>query len=623
MGDGLFLAAWIAIAIAALDAAGEGVERRARQAARVHSAAGAMGVCRVLPDGRIAAGGAGGLALHDGQKTLVLTALDGLPGTSVGALLVEPPAPNAPVSLWVGLESGLARVTWGASGPRVTQRVEGPDVRALAEADGRVWAGTWGRGVGRLEPDGLSFPLGEAPARVAALSSLRGELHAASAGQGLWRRRDGVMGPEPGAPESPFLWSLLPWKGQLLVGGTTGLWTVGAGSEPLVRSDVRVVVPHGRELLVGTFGEGLFVLHEEAGSAAVASGARTMASVAPFLPARFVTGLDSRGGVVCAATSEGLFVAREATDPAAALSWQRLAWPGPPSSDVSALSFGSGGLAVGTFQSGTALLEGDQWRNLELPLDAARVNVVLTEGPTNGRRTWIGAARGLFRIDASGVWRAGVGEGLPHTEVHALLRMAKGELLVGTARGLARMDAAGSIHAVADRGGPGNAAVWALGERSDGRLLVGTTRGLFHRLPGGPWRRACLAGGELTDDWVTALLVTREHVFVGSYAGGVTRLTMRKGRIERSEGLGGGNVNPGGLARLGPLVCAATMQGLACRCASGEGDWTTVEGAAPGRDVTGVLRAAGRIFVASRRGLAEWPDGGLSLPACTPSAPRF
>ncbi len=203
--------------------------------------------------------------------------------------------------------------------------------------------------------------------------------------------------------------------------------------------------------------------------------------------------------------------------------------------------------------------------------------------------------------------------------LHALLRTVRGELVVGTARGLARLDASGAVQANTDRGGPGAAAVWALAEQADGRLLVGTTRGLFHRVPGGPWRRASLASGEITDDWVTALLVSHGRIWVGSYAGGVSRLTMRGGRVERSESLGLRNINPGGLGRIGDAVCAATMQGLFCRCAEGEAEWQVMQDAAPGRDVTGIVRGGGRTFVASRRGLAEWPAGGLSLPACSSS----
>lgn len=46
------------------------------------------------------------------------------------------------------------------------------------------------------------------------------------------------------------------------------------------------------------------------------------------------------------------------------------------------------------------------------------------------------------------------------------------------------------------------------------------------------------------------------------------------------------------------------MNGLLSRPAEGEGAWNTVARAAPGKDVTAVVPAGDRLWIASRRGLA-------------------
>ena len=588
----------------------DGVVVSAVAPVRVHGSPVEVDVCRVLDGGRVLAGGRGGLVFHGGDTTRQLTAIDGLPGTAVHSLLVGKHSSDGTDSVWVGLESGLARISWGPSGVAIAERIDGPDVRALVEAFGQLWVGTWGRGLGRLGPGGLEFPFDRSPKRVAALALFEGSLHAATVGDGVWRVRGKAIEPVTGAPESPFLWTLRPWRDGLLVGGTTGLWRLGTEGGPLLAMDVRAVIDRPSGPLVGTFGDGLRILDDHGTSS---DGG---------LAGAFVTDLDSRGGTTCAATTEGLVVSRWANEAdSASPRWERVTWPGLPSVDISALASGAGPLALGTFDGGASILVEGGWRPVAAPPSAARVNAVLVEGPRTRPIVWLGTARGLFRVEERSVWHAGVEEGLPSAEVHALLRLRTGALLVGTARGLSRIRRTGVAEANGDRGGPGSAAVWALAEGADGTLFVGTTRGLYHRFSTGPWRRASLASGELTDDWVTAILATPSIVWVGGYAGGVSRLSVRSGRILRSEALGGGNVNPGGLALVGDNLCAATMQGLLCRCSAASERWEVVADAAPGRDVTGVVRWGGRVFVSSRRGLAEWPDGGLSLPACSPKAP--
>jgi ligand-binding sensor domain-containing protein len=144
-------------------------------------------------------------------------------------------------------------------------------------------------------------------------------------------------------------------------------------------------------------------------------------------------------------------------------------------------------------------------------------------------------------------------------------------------------------------------ATWALAVGSDGTVWVGTMAGLYAGRDG-TFRRLAVATGDLRDDWVTALVVRGADVFVGTYAGGVTRLTPSGAGFAHAH-LGGGYINPGGLVFIGGQLHAATMEGLLVRGTDDTGAWHALTSAAPGRDVTAVRSAGGALWVASRRGI--------------------
>ncbi len=110
---------------------------------------------------------------------------------------------------------------------------------------------------------------------------------------------------------------------------------------------------------------------------------------------------------------------------------------------------------------------------------------------------------------------------------------------------------------------------------------------------------------------MTALLVRGSDVFAGTYSGGVTRLRRRDGQLTHSA-LGGGCINPDGLAIVGEELLAATMEGLFARPVADDGaPWQLRAGVAPGRDVTAIRLIDGALWVASRRGIGV--SGGPSL----------
>src|SRR5262249_33842744 len=146
-------------------------------------------------------------------------------------------------------------------------------------------------------------------------------------------------------------------------------------------------------------------------------------------------------------------------------------------------------------------------------------------------------------------------DGLPGRSALALARLRDGRIVVGSSSGAAIIDPAdpaGGNHRVSRVGPRGGAStlgnVWAIAEADDGALWLGATTGLYHG-PAlawsakdggevGTWEPHSVASNELRDDWVTAIVVTHDAVYAGTYNGGVTEIDHGG-----AHALGGGWIN--------------------------------------------------------------------------------
>jgi ligand-binding sensor domain-containing protein len=274
------------------------------------------------------------------------------------------------------------------------------------------------------------------------------------------------------------------------------------------------------------------------------------------------------------------------------------------------------------------VLDGGRVRSTRDPAIDDKVNGIAVEPRAGGSRVWVATARGLALLERTDgglrVTRYGELDGLPSGDVHAVTVLASGGALVGTGRGAAIVRE-GQVTVLGEKRGIPPGAVWAVAEGPRGTLLLGTSRGLLigaeesrgvvdHGSPvqdpptavePRPWLLLSMASGDLDDDWITALAVRGRTVYVGTYNAGVTAITIDVGGFTREQ-LGGGYVNFGGLLVQGGTLYAATMNGLLTRPAAGAGAWRAAPRAAPGKDVTALASADGRLWVASRRGLARF-----------------
>lgn len=378
------------------------------------------------------------------------------------------------------------------------------------------------------------------------------------------------------------VFALLEHRDELLVGTLEGLHALGPdhSSRLVSTSDVRALARVGDTVLYGTYGDGLFRL-DGTRIAGVPSDAR-------------VNGLGSSGGVVCAATASGLFVDRGA-------GFRHVELPGPSSNDISAVASARGLLYVGTFDSGLSVFDGERWSEPFAGSLDPRVNALTVDAASGD--VWVGTERGLVRIHAGALEKID----LPSPVVHSLSALREGGVLVGTADGAALVRN-GAVTIIGPKQGLSERTIWAVGEDPRGSLWFGTSRGLLSRDRSGRWRRQATSSGELPDDWVTALAFHGSDVFVGTYAGGVTRLSRgAKGtRVGSRLGDGAGHVNLGGLTVHAGALLAATMEGLRAGP-----DLHLVSDAAPGADVTGFAIDGPTLWVASRRGLAGHPTTNL------------
>jgi ligand-binding sensor domain-containing protein len=304
--------------------------------------------------------------------------------------------------------------------------------------------------------------------------------------------------------------------------------------------------------------------------------------------------VGARGDLRCVGTPTGLFVQKGDAP------WTRPPSSGLPSNDVTALARVDDRLYVATYDRGVAVLSAGKWSKLPgVPADA-RVDAMLADQKT----LWIGTTRGLLKVDGATTKTFDTSLGLPADEVHALAALGGGKLLVGTAKGIALVDGGKASPMGKKQGLPIDAA-WAVAKGPGGALLVGASTGLYVRAPGETkWVRYGVASGELPDDWVTALAVKGDDVFVGTYAAGVARITLGGEGAPKSEKLGGGYVNVGGLSIVGDTLRAATMDGLLVRTLDAKA-WTDDTRLALGVDVTTTLVAPDGLWIASRRGLTH------------------
>jgi outer membrane protein assembly factor BamB len=121
------------------------------------------------------------------------------------------------------------------------------------------------------------------------------------------------------------------------------------------------------------------------------------------------------------------------------------------------------------------------------------------------------------------------------------------------------------------------------------------------------------ANSGLRANWVTALAVAGEELYVGTYGGGVQCLQGNGGWQQFRDLPEDAVVNPGAMVATPAGVYAGTLQhGLLC-LDRGRQRWRRVTGGLPSANVTALAWANGTLYAGTDNGLAKIAEGVLQL----------
>lgn len=527
----------------------------------------------------------------------VLTGAEGVPPGRLHALLLEEDG-----SLWVGGEGGLTQIAARAGRYEPRTRVPTGRVRALARYRGRLFLGTWDQGL-------LSVGAGETRARphapaleaITALAATPEGLYVASATRGL-SRYDGQRWEKlETTPACRTVWALAAQGSRLWVGTLSGLALVetrrGIGTADrappasLPVKDLRALLAEAGGLAVGSFGGGLHLLSRE-GDQAVRE---------PRIPATARVQALARGprGLVVG-TSSGLYLERDGA-------LTRVAPEGPASNDLSALAASRQGLWVGTFDAGLSLYREGRWQHFDQQAGLVDdwVNHLAVQEAGGQEVLWVATPRGVSRYDGRSWQSFLAGQELAEGHVNAI--DARGErVFFASSKGIAIYKHGRWQRLEREQGLPLRN-VTAIRAEADGSIWAGGMDGLA-RYHAGRWQRFQVATGELPDDWVTALALSSEGLWVGTYNRGLA-LGGSTWRVwGPAEGMPCAWVNAQALSWIDGRLWIGSLEGglLVLTAGARRSRWQRLDldGGLPSMDVTAIAGAeAGRIWVATRGGL--------------------
>ncbi|MCA9564534.1 MAG: hypothetical protein KC561_13650, partial [Myxococcales bacterium] len=198
--------------------------------------------------------------------------------------------------------------------------------------------------------------------------------------------------------------------------------------------------------------------------------------------------------------------------------------PGPGSNDISDIAANQNQLAVALFRGGVAAWRDGHWSQFGTDdgLPSGDVNAIAFD--RNGR-LWVATSRGLVAIEDGRVM-ASFGSDWPCQSVWRVLEDPDAQtLILGTGCGVGEIDPGTGVAVRWEERPAGlphpsvfDLALW------NGQIVAGTLDGLALRTgtdPERPWESIRAGRSPLTDNWITALEVQGDRLWIGSYSGGM------------------------------------------------------------------------------------------------------
>lgn len=504
----------------------------------------------------------------------------------------------------------------------------------LPTASGRLLLGTGSAGVLAYDGQHLqAFHPSLAHLHVTALAGDAADLWVGTLDQGVvhWHagqveRWSNEMSPPNGLPDAQVL--AIEVAGDLaFVGTPMGVAEFRAGRFDRVLAPgvfANTLLLRERDLLIGTFDEGVFRVPLEARPVRPATLERGLTGVSvrrlfvsgagpwPATPASAVFALTDSG--LHQLSSEGSWAPAIAPSVAPPVAPQ--AAPGQlTNANISALAVDPGGrLWVGYFDRGLDILDAGRVTHLEDDTLFC-INRIAIDAET--RQVAVATANGLAMFDASGrlrqVLRKREGLMADHvtdvrfirnaTAVATSVATTSPTTVAATPAGLTFFDAAGT-HSVSAFQGLVSNHVYAIGADGDS-LLAGTLGGLSVLSRGAVAASYTTANSRLKHNWITAIVRVGQDWFVGTYGAAVMRLTP-SGAWEQFDDLKTATViNPNAMLTTAAHVYAGTLGGGLLVYDRDKDRWRISSTGLPSMNVTALAAGGGALYIGTDNGLVR------------------
>lgn len=550
-------------------------------------------------NGRLYVAGATGLTVfgEDGAVERQYLAGRELPPAPLARLAVA--AVSGAPELWIATEGeGLLAFDGRAFRQiRAADREQRKISALLGLGSGRLLLGTPRRGLMVWDGQRLApFHPSLSQLAVTALVGGESELWIGTRDRGLlWWRAGEVrtIGEAEGLPDAHVL-DVVSRDDRAFAATALGVAEIRTGRvERVLAPDVfsRALALRGDALVAGALEDGVVEIQLGARPARRGRVRTVMGTVERLITA---------GGKLCALGEDGLF------DLGGGRSLLERAPAQLADRNISALAADEQGrLWVGYFDRGLQILDGGSSRRVENETLFCVNRIVLDSA--RGAAA-VATANGLAMLDASGAVRQVLRreDGLIANHVTDVL-LGPGGLVAATPAGLTFIDAGGARSLYAFHGLVNNH-VYALAAHND-RLLAGTLGGLSVLDRGVVQASYTTANSTLAHNWISGMVRVGEEWFVGTYGGGVLRVSDA-GRWSRFADMPAGvEINPGAMLVTERAVYAGTLgRGLLVYDRARQ-RWRPRQEGLPSASVTALAARGGSLYVGTDNGLVRAPEG--------------
>ena len=273
---------------------------------------------------------------------------------------------------------------------------------------------------------------------------------------------------------------------------------------------------------------------------------------------------------------------------------------------ISAMAFDDlGRLWMGSFRNGIDVFTPEGRRVTHIESETVReINALVWDGTS--KRMLAATAGGLAQFEEGfRIKRLGTTDGLLSNSVShvtAFRTKSPAGVALATSRGLSlgepnRWQALTTVHGL-----PSNSVYAVLPHREF--LYAGTLSGLAEIAAGRVVRVFKDTNSKLTNNWVTALCVAGDRIFVGTYGGGLFELTLAGELTGFSSEIGRQSINPNAMSSDGEWLYVGTLDGAWAMDLRSQ-KWTHLREELPSRTVMSIAVDQGHVYLGTTNGIAR------------------